>query len=121
MSNSKEKRTICALCEKDLNLSSQILLNGCPYCGSFKFKTFRDLSDEEEKEQELELIVEKEIEDTDIQEGLESIRLTSDGVFEVDVNKLLSDSKEEKPIVSRNKDGSYYIKFQSTKDKEEKK
>ena len=119
MSDPIKKKTICALCEKELVLSSKILLSGCPYCGSFKFKTYRDLSYDEKKEQELELIVDKEIMDTDIQEGLESIRLTSDGVFEVDVDKLLSDSDEEKPIVSRNKDGSYHIKFQTSKEKEE--
>ncbi len=119
MSNPAKKRTICALCEKELVLSSQILLSGCPHCKSFKFKTYRDLSYDEQKEQELELIVDKEITDTDIQEGLESIRLTSDGVFEVDVDKLLSDSEGEKPIVSRNKDGSYHIKFQSNNEKKE--
>ena len=119
MSTPTKKRTICALCEQQLILSSQILLNGCPNCGSFKFKTYRDLSYDEKKEQELEVIVDREIQDTDIKEGLESIRLTSDGVFEVDIDKLLSDSNGEKPIVSRNKDGSYHIKFQTTEENEE--
>ncbi|MCE7747554.1 MAG: hypothetical protein GPJ51_04110 [Candidatus Heimdallarchaeota archaeon] len=113
MSKPSNKITMCALCDKKLELNSQILLNGCPYCGSFKFKTYREMSTDQKKEEELELIVEKEIHQTDIKEGVEEIRLTSDGVFEVDIEKLLSDSDDNKPIISRNKDGSYYIKFQT--------
>ncbi|MBY8999711.1 MAG: hypothetical protein KGD64_02240 [Candidatus Heimdallarchaeota archaeon] len=113
MSEPSTKKTICAICEKDIILSSHILLNGCPNCGSFKFKTFKEGNIKHQEEKALELIVEKEVEKTDIQEGLESIRLTSNGVFEVDIEKLLSDSGDEKPIISRNKDGSYFIKFAS--------
>ncbi|MHA2357199.1 MAG: OapC/ArvC family zinc-ribbon domain-containing protein [Candidatus Heimdallarchaeaceae archaeon] len=119
MSKPIKKKTVCALCNKELNLSTQILLEGCPYCGSFKFKTFRELSNVEEKEQELDLIVEKEIEESDIEEGVEAIRLTSEGVFEVDIGKLLTDSDEDQPIISRDKDGSYYIKIQQKKQQEE--
>jgi len=114
-----KKKTVCALCNQELVLSTQILLEGCPHCGSFKFKTFRELSNVEEKVQELELIVEKEIEESEIQEGVESIRLTSEGVFEVDIGKLLTDSDEDQPIISRDKDGSYYIKIQQKKQQEE--
>ena len=67
MSTPAKKRTICASCEQELTLSNQILLNGCPNCGSFKFKTYRDLSYDEQKEHELELIVDREIQDTDMQ------------------------------------------------------
>lgn len=111
MSEPSKRKTICAICEKDITLSSDILLNGCPNCGSFKFKTFKEGSIKFQDEKELDLIVEKEVEHTGIQEGLESVRLTSDGVFEVDLEKLLTESGEEKPIISRNKDGSYFIKF----------
>ena len=116
MNNHPKKITKCAICESELELTSNILLNGCPNCGSYKFKTFRALSNDEKKEEELELIVEKEISKTDIQEGLESIRLTSDGVFEIDIEKLLTETGEKKPIVSRNKDGSYFIKFETKKE-----
>ena len=116
MSETTRKRTICANCEVDIQLSSKVLIEGCPNCGSFKFKTFREGSIKHEQERELDLIIEKEVEKTDIQEGLESIRLTSEGVFEVDLEKLLSDSESEKPIISRNKDGSYYIKFKNETD-----
>ena len=113
MSEQPKKKTICAICERDIQLSSDILLNGCPNCGSFKFKTFKEGNVKFQDERELDLIVEKEVDNTDIQEGLESIRLTSEGVFEVDIEKLLTESGKEKPIISRNKDGSYYIKFTS--------
>ncbi len=113
------KITICALCEKELKLNSKILLNGCPYCSSFKFKTFRERADDEKKVEELEFIAEKEIDGTEIQEGLESIRLTSDGVFEVDIEKLLGEKSDVSPIISRNKDGSYFIKFQKEEEKDE--
>lgn len=119
MSDINEKKTKCAVCDRELALSTQIIVNGCPYCGSFKFKTYRAQSEDEEKKQELELIVEREIGETDIQEGVEAIRLTSDGVFEVDIDKLLSESNEDQPIIGRNKDGSYYIKLQSKQEKEE--
>jgi predicted nucleic acid-binding Zn-ribbon protein len=116
MTKPTEKITICALCEERLELNSQILLNGCPYCGSFKFKTFKEMSTDQKKEEELDLIVEKEIHQTDIKDGLEAIRLTSEGVFEVDIEKLLTEDDDSKPIISRNKDGSYYIKFQTEED-----
>ena len=113
MSEKIQRKTICAVCEKEIKLDSSILLNGCPYCGSFKFKTFKEGDIKNKDVKELELIVEKEIEQTDIQKGLEAIRLTSNGVFEVDIDKLLNEQDDSQPIISRNKDGSYYIKFQN--------
>lgn len=110
------KITLCGLCGKEIELKTQILINGCPHCGSFKFKTIRQDANQEIREKELELIVEDEITQTEIQEGVEAIRLTSDGVFEVDVEKLLSESNDQNPIVGRNKDGSYFIKFQKSEE-----
>ena len=118
MTNPSKKITICALCNKEIILNSQILLNGCPNCGSFKFKTYREGALNRQNEEELELIIEKELHQTDIKEGLESIRLTSEGVFEVDLEKLLSENGDKKPIVGRNKDGSYFIKFQTDEGKD---
>ncbi|MHA1203178.1 MAG: hypothetical protein ACTSQ4_11755 [Candidatus Heimdallarchaeaceae archaeon] len=114
MEEPSKKITICGLCEKEIELNTQILINGCPFCGSFKFKTYRQEGDLDIKERELELIVENEIGKTEIQEGVEAIRLTSDGVFEVDVDKLLSENEDQNPIIGRDKDGSYFIKFQKT-------
>ena len=114
MEEPAKKITLCGLCGKEIELNTQILINGCPHCGSFKFKTIRQDANQEIREKELELIVEDELSQTEIQEGVESIRLTSDGVFEVDVEKLLSESDDQNPIVGRNKDGSYFIKFQKT-------
>jgi len=111
MSEPSKRKTICAICEKDITLSNDILLDGCPNCGSFKFKTFKEGNIKFQDEKELDIIVEREVENTDIQEGLESIRLTSEGVFEVDIEKLLTESGKEKTIISRDKDGSYFIKF----------
>lgn len=116
MAEPHKKITICALCEKEIELNTQILINGCPFCGSFKFKTYKQTDDSEIKEKELELIIEDEIEKTGITDGVESIRLTTDGVFEVDIEKLLSESDNQNPIISRDKDGSYFIKFQKSKD-----
>ena len=111
-----KKTTLCGLCGKEIELNTQILINGCPYCGSFKFKTIRQDANQDFKEKELELIVEKEISQTEIQEGVEAIRLTTDGVFEVDIEKLLTESDNQNPIIGRNKDGSYFIKFQKTEE-----
>lgn len=121
MSEQTKKKTICAICKKELALSTEIIVNGCPYCGSFKFKTFREPTGNERKEHELELIIDKEIKDTDIQEGLEAIRLTKDGVFEVDVDKLIAESNDDDPIIARNKDGSYYIRIEAKKNEEKEK
>ena len=44
MAEPHKKITICALCEKEIELNTQILINGCPFCGSFKFKTYRSLN-----------------------------------------------------------------------------
>ena len=117
MSEPSKRKTICAICEKDIILSSDLLLKGCSNCGSFKFKTFKEGSIKFQDEKELDIIVEKEVDNTDIQEGLESVRLTSEGVFEVDLEKLLKESGKEKPIISRDKDGSYFIRF-TTKEEE---
>ncbi len=116
MAEPQKKITICGLCEKEIELNTQILINGCPFCGSFKFKTYRQTDDSEIKEKELELIIEDEIEKTGITEGVESIRLTTNGVFEVDIEKLLSENDNQNPIISRDKDGSYFIKFQKSED-----
>jgi predicted nucleic acid-binding Zn-ribbon protein len=111
-----KKVTVCGLCDKEIELNTQILINGCPFCGSFKFRTFRKDNAFDVKERELEMIVEKEIDQTEIKEGVEAIRLTSDGVFEVDVDKLLSETDDQNPIIGRDKDGSYFIKFQKTEE-----
>jgi len=107
-----KKVTVCGLCGEEIELNTQILINGCPFCGSFKFRTFRKDENLDVEERELEMIVEKEIDQTKIQEGVETIRLTSDGVFEVDVEKLLAETDDQNPIIGRDKDGSYFIKFQ---------
>ncbi len=119
MAKPSKKITICGLCEKEIELNTQILTKGCPYCGSFKFKTFRQTGDLDIKEKELELIIENEIGKTEIQEGVEAIRLTKDGVFEVDVEKLLSETDDQNPIIGRDKDGSYFIKFKKTENENE--
>ena len=110
-----KKVTICGLCEKEIVLNASILINGCPYCGSFKFKTYKYDAELNLKEKELELVVENEITKSDIQNGVEAIRLTKDGVFEVDIEKLLAETDQQSPIIGRDKDGSYFIKFQKEK------
>lgn len=115
MMKNSHKKTICALCNQELELNTEIIVKGCPYCGSFKFKTIREMSPTDEKQHELELIIEKELKDVEIQESIEAIRLTDDGVFEVDVEKLLDKTESDQAIIGRDKDGSYFIKFQSEK------
>ena len=112
MSKSLKRKTMCANCGKNIILSDQLLTNGCPYCGSFKFKTTRISSDEEEREQEVEFFMEKDLEDSNIKEGIEAIRLTKEGIFEIDIGKLLTAQTKEQPLILRNKDGSYRVKFQ---------
>ncbi|MHA1222593.1 MAG: OapC/ArvC family zinc-ribbon domain-containing protein [Candidatus Heimdallarchaeaceae archaeon] len=117
----EKKRTICAVCKKELQLTKDIIIHGCPYCGSFKFRTSRELPPDEEKQHELELIVEKELKEIEIEDSLEAIRLTDEGIFEVDIEKLLSKTSDKQPIIARDKDGSYFIKFQEKKDKNDEK
>ena len=117
--NKSQKRTICALCNKELELNTEIIVKGCPFCGSFKFKTLRETSPSDEKQHELEMIIEKELKDVEIKESLEAIRLTEDGVFEVDVDKLLDKTESEQTIIATDKDGSYFIKFQTEKSDDE--
>ena len=112
MSESSKRKTMCANCGKDIILSDQLLTNGCPYCGSFKFKTARISSDEEERKQEVEFFMEKDLEGSNIKEGIEAIRLTKEGIFEIDIGKLLTEQTKEQPLILRNKDGSYRVKFQ---------
>ncbi|MHA1303506.1 MAG: OapC/ArvC family zinc-ribbon domain-containing protein [Candidatus Heimdallarchaeaceae archaeon] len=111
MERKVKTKTICDNCEKEVNISAELLQSGCPNCGSFKFRTIRLLSEEEKKKEEINFLVKKELQEHDVTEDISAIRLTQDGTFEVDLEQLLHDIEQGQPIISRNKDGSYHIKF----------
>jgi len=116
---SNNRKTICALCGKEIKLTEDVLLNGCPFCGSFKFRSVYIPSEEEEKIEKIDFTVKQELGKTTVKEGIEAIRLTDDGVFEIDIEKLM-EINEGYPLIMRNKDGSYYIKIEERKEKNKK-
>ncbi len=107
-----KRKTVCANCNREIKLTQEILQSGCPFCGSFKFRTMRVLSEEEKKIEEIDILIEKEMEIDDITKDISSIRLKKDGTFEVDLEKLINEISDETPIITRDKDGSYHVKFQ---------
>ncbi len=128
MNTEKDRVTTCAKCNSKLALSMEILSKGCPHCGSLKFKTSKVLSEKESNEKEIELLVEEEFSEEYTSNHIETVRLTKEGVFKVDLDKLLSESKTNDPLIALDKDGSFHIKFtdiqeedKTNKDKEKKK
>jgi len=109
-----KRKTVCGLCGKEIKLTKKVLVNGCPFCGSFKFKSIYEPTEEEEKLEEVEFTVSQELSTTSIEEGIEAIRITRDGVFEIDIEKLMS-LQGGLPLIMRNKDGAYFIKIEEAK------
>lgn len=107
----------CLKCEKIYDNDSDVIIKGCPNCGS---KLFLFVKKVPEAEQEVELtkeqkeIILKEVEDfVDIEttDGpiilkLENIRILSPGKYEIDINQLM---KKEKPLIYKVQDGTYVI------------
>lgn len=116
----------CVKCSHIIPAGSKELLEGCASCGSHFFFYIRDeqlqkIKDkpiveipEEERE-----VIEKDIreiagivdEDAPVILDLESVRVTGDGKFEIDVVNLFN---KERPLIYKLDEGKYIIDLAST-------
>lgn len=107
----------CLKCETIYDNTSNVIISGCPKCGSKLFLFVKKIP---EKEEEIELTREQkeiilsevenfiDIKDTDgpIIFKLENIRILSPGKYEIDINQLM---KKDKPLIYKVQDGTYII------------
>ncbi len=107
----------CLKCDSTYDNTSDVIIKGCPNCGSKLFLYIKKIP-EEKKEIELTKtekdIIMKEVEGfVDVEEldepivlKLENIRVVGPGKYEIDINQLM---KKEKPIIYKVQDGTYVI------------
>lgn len=107
----------CLKCETIYDNTSDVIIKGCPNCGSKLFLYIKKVP-KVQKEIELSEIqkttIMKEISNyVDIDEidapiilKLENVRILEPGKYEIDINQLL---KKEKPLVYKVQDGTYVI------------
>jgi predicted nucleic acid-binding Zn-ribbon protein len=107
----------CLKCEAVFDNTSDVIIKGCPKCGS---KLFLFIKKTPEKQIEIELskeqkdLILKEVEGyTEIQESetpiilkLENVRVLAPGKYEIDINQLM---KKDKPLIYKIQDGTYVI------------
>lgn len=119
----------CVHCGKVYPPGSRELLDGCSKCGSHFFFYIREEQMEKLKENPIEIPenekkqVEKDIrelagitrEDIPVVLDIESIRVTGEGKFEIDLVKLFS---KKRPLVYKLEEGRYIIDLASTLKKE---
>ncbi|MHA1685473.1 MAG: OapC/ArvC family zinc-ribbon domain-containing protein [Candidatus Heimdallarchaeaceae archaeon] len=117
MSPARKSKIVCAVCNKEVTPSNDLLIKGCPFCGAYKFRTIVEKTREEQIEREISLVVEKDLSETLIEDEVESIRVTEKGIIEVDIQKLFEQTKESEPLIVRNKDGKYSIRIEERKEK----
>lgn len=113
----------CMNCGAEYEEGAEALIEGCEECGSTLFlyeKESEDAFDDEELEEEKRSVMEeidKFIRDVkskvepadDFQFDLQSITVQEDGVYEIDLRKLL----DEIPLIVEIKDGSYRLHLAS--------
>lgn len=118
-SSNQDSETFCANCNNKIVMNKEILFHGCPICGSHKFKKKRIMTEDERIEEEFSLYINEEMTREEIEKEIESIRLTADGKFELDIDQLLKESSERKPIISMDRDGTFHIKLEEKDNKED--
>ena len=107
----------CLKCEKTYDNSGDVIIEGCPNCGSKLFlfiKKIPEIQEEIELTKAQKDIILKEVEDfVDIKETdgpvifkLENVRVLAPGKYEIDINQLM---KKEKPAIYKIQDGTYVI------------
>ncbi len=115
----------CVKCGEFYPAGSRALLDGCSKCGGHFFFYVRDDQVQKIKENPLEIPeaektkIEKDIRDiagitdeyTPVILDIESIRVTGEGKFEIDLVKLFS---EKRPLVYKLEEGKYIIDIAST-------
>jgi len=115
----------CVHCGKIYPLGSKELLTGCSECGGHFFFYIRDEQMEKLKQNPLQIPekekkqVEKDVreiagiveEDAPVILDIESIRITGEGKFEIDVGNLL---RKNRPLIYKLEEGKYIIDLAST-------
>ncbi len=115
----------CVRCSRIIPAGSREILDGCEECGSRFFFYIRDEQLEKLKSQVVEIPEnEKEQVEEDIREmvgivdetapvilDIESIRVTGEGKFELDIAKLF---RKDRPLIYKLEEGKYIIDLAST-------
>ena len=115
----------CVRCSRIIPSGSKEILEGCEECGSHFFFYIRDEQLEELKNQVIEIPegekaqVEEDIremvgivdEDTPVILDIESIRVTGEGKFELDIAKIF---RKDRPLIYKLEEGKYIIDLAST-------
>jgi len=115
----------CVKCSNIIPMGSKELLEGCGKCGGHFFFYIRDEQLEKIKQNPIEIPkeekekVEKDIreiagivkEDTPVILDLESVRVTGDGKFEIDIVNLFN---KERPLIYKLEEGKYIIDLATT-------
>ncbi len=115
----------CVRCSRIIPAGSKELLTGCAECGSHFFFYIREEQLRKIKEEPLEIPEqEKEHIERDIREiagitdekapvilDLESVRVTGDGKFEIDIVNLFN---KKRPLIYKLEEGKYIIDLAST-------
>jgi len=115
----------CVRCSRIIPTGSKEILEGCKECKGRFFFYVRDNETEEAQEKIIEIPEEqKETIEQDIREmagivddqapvilDIESIRVTGEGKFELDIAKLF---RKDRPLIYKIKEGKYIIDLSST-------
>lgn len=118
----------CVRCSRIIEIGSKELVEGCADCKSHFFFYIRDDQIEQIKEQPLEIpekekdSIEKDIreisgitdEKTPVILDLESVRVTGEGKFEIDIVNLFN---QKRPLIYKLSEGKYIIDLASTLNK----
>jgi len=118
----------CVRCSRIIPMGSRELLEGCKECGSHFFFFIRDEQLAKIKEEPLEIpeeekaTIEKDIreiagitdEKAPVILDLESVRVTGEGKFEIDIVNLFN---KKRPLIYKLEEGKYIIDLASTLDK----
>lgn len=118
----------CVKCSRIIPIGSKELLDGCSDCGGHFFFYLRDEQLEKIRENPIEIPEEekKQVEE-DIREmagiidedapvilDIESVRVTGDGKFEIDIVNLFN---KKRPLIYKLEEGKYIIDLASTLEK----
>jgi len=115
----------CVKCSRIISAGSKELLEGCSNCGGHFFFYIREEQLEKIKETPIQIPekektkIEKDVreiagihdEDTPVILDLESVRVTGEGKFEIDIVNLF---RKDRPLIYKLEEGKYIIDLAST-------
>ncbi len=115
----------CVKCSRIIPIASRELLNGCQDCGGKFFFYIREEQIQKVKENPIEIPekdktkIEKDVremvglheEDAPVILDLESIRVTGEGKFQIDLVNLF---RKDRPLIYKLEEGKYIIDLAST-------